>query len=84
MKKIIKASLLLVLPFIAVSCGKGGKTSSSVPPSVTTTETVTTTTETVTTTTETVTTTTENIPPTDVNSESTSSGPTEVSNLPFI
>ena len=77
MKKIIKASLLLVLPFIAVSCGKGGKTSSSVPPSVTTTETVTTTTET-------VTTTTENIPPTDVNSESTSSGPTEVSNLPFI
>ena len=77
MKKIIKASLLLVLPFIAVSCGKGGKTSSSVPPSVTTTETVTTTTET-------VTTTTENIPPTDVNSEATSSGPTEVSNLPFI
>lgn len=70
MKKIIKASLLLVLPFIAVSCGKGGKTSSSVPPSVTTTETVTTT--------------TENIPSTDVNSESTSSGPTEVSNLPFI
>ena len=77
MKKIIKASLLLVLPYIAVSCGKGGKTYSSVPPSVTTTETVTTTTET-------VTTTTENIPPTDVNSESTSSGPTEVSNLPFI
>lgn len=77
MKKIIKASLLLVLPFIAVSCGKGGKTSSSVPPSVTTTETVTTTTET-------VTTTTENIPPTDVNSESTSSGPTDVGNLPFI
>ena len=72
MKKIIKASLLLVLPFIAVSCGKGGKTSSSVPPSVTIT------------TTETVTTTTENIPPTDVNSEPTSSGPTEVSNLPFI
>ena len=71
MKKIIKASLLLVLPFIAVSCGKGGKTSSSAPSSVTTT-------------TETVTTTTENIPPTDVNSESTSSGPTEVSNLPFI
>ena len=70
MKKIIKASLLLVLPFIAVSCGKGGNTSSSVPPSVTTTETVTTT--------------TENIPPTDVNSEPTSSGPTEVSNLPFI
>ena len=70
MKKIIKASLLLVLPFIAVSCGKGGKTSSSVPPSVTTTETVTTT--------------TENIPSTEVNSESTSSGPTEVSNLPFI
>ena len=79
MKKIIKASLLVVLPFIAVSCGKGGNTSSSVPPSVTIT-----TTETVTTTTETVTTTTENIPPTDVNSESTSSGPTEVSNLPFI
>ena len=77
MKKIIKASLLFVLPFIAVSCGKGGNTSSSVPPSVTTTETVTTTTET-------VTTTTENIPSTDVNSESTSSGPTEVSNLPFI
>ena len=77
MKKIIKASLLLVLPFIAVSCGKGGKTSSSVPPSVTTTETVTTTTET-------VTTATENIPSTDVNSEPTSSGPTEVSNLPFI
>ena len=77
MKKIIKASLLLVLPFIAVSCGKGGKTSSSVPPSVTTTETVTTTTET-------VTTTTENIPPTDVNSESTSSGPTDVGNLPYI
>ena len=77
MKKIIKASLLLVLPFIAVSCGNEGKTSSSAPPSVTTTETVTTTTET-------VTTTTENIPPTDVNSESTSSGPTEVSNLPFI
>ena len=77
MKKIIKASLLLVLPFIAVSCGKGGKTSSSVPPSVTTTETVTTTTET-------VTTTTENIPPTDVNSESTSSGPTDVGKLPFI
>ena len=72
MKKIIKASLLLVLPFIAVSCGKGGKTSSSVTPSVTIT------------TTETVTTTTENIPSTDVNSESTSSGPTEVSNLPFI
>ena len=70
MKKIIKASLLLVLPFIAVSCGKGGKTSSSVPPSVTTTETVTTT--------------TENIPSTEVNSEPTSSGPTEVSNLPFI
>ena len=78
MKKIIKASLLLVLPFIAVSCGKGGKTSSSAPSSVTTT------TETVTTITETVTTTTENIPPTDVNSEPTSSGPTEVSNLPFI
>lgn len=78
MKKIIKASLLLVLPFIAVSCGKGGNTSSSAPSSVTTT------TETVTTTTETVTTTTENIPPTDVNSEATSSGPTEVSNLPFI
>ena len=78
MKKIIKASLLLVLPFIAVSCGNEGKTSSSAPSSVTTT------TETVTTTTETVTTTTENIPPTDVNSESTSSGPTEVSNLPFI
>ena len=77
MKKIIKASLLLLLPFIAVSCGKGGKTSSSVPPSVTTTETVTTTTET-------VTTATENIPSTDVNSEPTSSGPTEVSNLPFI
>ena len=71
MKKIIKASLLLVLPFIAVSCGKGGKTSSSAPSSVTTT-------------TETVTTTTENIPSTDVNSESTSSGTTEVSNLPFI
>ena len=71
MKKIIKASLLLVLPFIAVSCGKGGNTSSSAPSSVTTT-------------TETVTTTTENIPSTDVNSESTSSGPTEVSNLPFI
>ena len=71
MKKIIKASLLLVLPFIAVSCGNEGKTSSSAPSSVTTT-------------TETVTTTTENIPPTDVNSESTSSGPTEVSNLPFI
>ena len=70
MKKIIKASLLLVLPFIAVSCGKGGKAASSVPPSVTTTETVTTT--------------TENIPSTDVNSEATSSGPTEVSNLPFI
>ena len=70
MKKIIKASLLLVLPFIAVSCGKGGNTSSSVPPSVTTTETVTTT--------------TENIPSTEVNSEPTSSGPTEVSNLPFI
>ena len=77
MKKIIKASLLLVLPFIAVSCGNEGKTSSSVPPSVTTTETVTTTTET-------VTTTTENTPTTDVNSEPTSSGPTEVSNLPFI
>lgn len=71
MKKIIKASLLLVLPFIAVSCGKGGNTSSSAPSSVTTT-------------TETVTTTTENIPPTDVNSESTSSGPTDVGNLPFI
>ena len=71
MKKIIKASLLLVLPFIAVSCGNEGKTSSSAPSSVTTT-------------TETVTTTTENIPSTDVNSESTSSGPTEVSNLPFI
>ena len=71
MKKIIKASLLLVLPFIAVSCGNEGKTSSSAPSSVTTTI-------------ETVTTTTENIPPTDVNSESTSSGPTEVSNLPFI
>ena len=76
MKKIIKASLLLVLPFIAVSCGKGGKTSSSAPSSSLTTESITTT--------ETVTTTTENIPPTDVNSESTSSGPTEVSNLPFI
>ena len=78
MKKIIKASLLLVLPFIAVSCGKGGNTSSSASssPTITTTETVTTT--------ETITTTTENIPPTDVNSESTSSGPTEVSNLPFI
>ena len=72
MKKIIKASLLLVLPFIAVSCGKGGKTSSSASSSLTIT------------TTETVTTTTENIPSTDVNSESTSSGPTEVSNLPFI
>ena len=72
MKKIIKASLLLVLPFIAVSCGKGGKTSSSASTSPTIT------------TTETVTTTTENIPPTDVNSEPTSSGPTEVSNLPFI
>ena len=72
MKKIIKASLLLVLPFIAVSCGKGGKTSSSAPSSLTIT------------TTETVTTTTANIPPTDVNSEPTSSGPTEVSNLPFI
>ncbi|MDD7381722.1 MAG: hypothetical protein PUG37_02945 [Bacillales bacterium] len=72
MKKIIKASLLLVLPFIAVSCGNEGKTSSSVPPSVTIT------------TTENVTTTTENIPPTDVNSESTSSGPTDVGNLPFI
>ena len=71
MKKIIKASLLLVLPFIAVSCGNEGKASSSAPSSVTTT-------------TETVTTTTENIPSTDVNSESTSSGPTEVSNLPFI
>lgn len=71
MKKIIKASLLLVLPFIAVSCGKGGNTSSSAPSSVTTT-------------TETVTTTTENTPTTDVNSEPTSSGPTEVSNLPFI
>ena len=79
MKKIIKASLLLVLPFIAVSCGKGGNTSSSAPSSLTIT-----TTETVTTTTETVTTTTENIPSTDVNSEPTSSGPTEVSNLPFI
>ena len=79
MKKIIKASLLLVLPFIAVSCGNEGKTSSSAPSSLTIT-----TTETVTTTTETVTTTTENIPSTDVNSESTSSGPTEVSNLPFI
>ena len=75
MKKIIKASLLLVLPFIAVSCGKGGNTSSSASTSLTT-ESITTT--------ETVTTTTENIPPTDVNSESTSSGPTEVSNLPFI
>ena len=72
MKKIIKASLLLVLPFIAVSCGKGGKTSSSASSSLTIT------------TTETVTTTTENIPPTDVNSESTSSGPTDVGNLPFI
>lgn len=76
MKKIIKASLLLVLPFIAVSCGKGGNTSSSAPSSSLTTESITTT--------ETVTTTTENIPPTDVNSEPTSSGPTEVSNLPFI
>ena len=69
MKKIIKASLLLVLPFIAVSCGKGGKTSSSAPLSSLTTESITT---------------TENIPSTDVNSESTSSGPMEVSNLPFI
>ena len=76
MKKIIKASLLLVLPFIAVSCGNEGKTSSSAPSSSLTTESITTT--------ETVTTTTENIPSTDVNSESTSSGPTEVSNLPFI
>ena len=75
MKKIIKASLLLVLPFIAVSCGKGGNTSSSASSSLTT-ESITTT--------ETVTTTTENIPSTDVNSESTSSGPMEVSNLPFI
>ena len=72
MKKIIKASLLLVLPFIAVSCGKGGNTSSSASSSLTIT------------TTETVTTTTENIPPTDVNSEPTSSGPTDVGNLPFI
>ena len=72
MKKIIKASLLLVLPFIAVSCGNEGKTSSSAPSSVTIT------------TTETVTTTTENTPTTDVNSESTSSGPTDVGNLPFI
>ena len=72
MKKIIKASLLLVLPFIAVSCGNEGKTSSSAPSSVTIT------------TTENVTTTTENIPPTDVNSEPTSSGPTDVGNLPFI
>ena len=71
MKKIIKASLLLVLPFIAVSCGKGGNTSSSASSSLTIT-------------TETVTTTTENPPTTDVNSEPTSSGPTEVSNLPFI
>lgn len=80
MKKIIKASLLLVLPFIAVSCGKEGNTSSSSLTSVTTTENVTTTNEY----SSSVNTSSDIVTSNSENSEATSSGPTDVGNLPFI